>query len=199
MNPLYTNMEGEIAVRLARAKVELVVARAPMPHIQLTPRFSEKSGAFVTLDTYPGHELRGCIGYPEPYFPLREALLRAAEGVVEDPRFPPLRKEELDHIVVEVSILTPPELIQAPNDELPRHIQIGRDGLIVERGGFRGLLLPQVAVEYNWAPEEFLEHTCMKASLPPDAWRLPGTKFYRFGAEVFGEKEPRGKVERREH
>lgn len=196
---MYTNEEGEIAVRFARAKVEAVVGRVPMPSIQLTSRFSEKSGAFVTLDTYPERELRGCIGYPEPYFPLKEALLRAAEGVVDDPRFQRLREDELDRIVVEVSILTPPELIQVEPDELPHHIRIGMDGLIAERGGFRGLLLPQVAVEYNWAPEEFLEHTCMKASLPPGAWRLPSTRFYRFGAEVFGEKEPRGEVERRQH
>ena len=100
-----------------------------------------------------------------------------------DPRFPPLAPTELDSIDIEISLLGPTETISGPQE-----IVVGRDGLIVERGRQRGVLLPQVAAEWNWDAEAFLAHTCRKAGLPPDAWRQ-GASVSRFEAEVFGEIE----------
>jgi uncharacterized protein (TIGR00296 family) len=142
-------------------------------------------------------ELRGCIGYPTPDLPLTEAVIDAAvSAATRDPRFPPLEKGELNRIIVEVSILTPPSIIKVRNpQEYPKELQIGRDGLIVEQGYFKGLLLPQVPVEWGWDCEEFLGHCCMKAGLPPEAWILPDTRIYKFEALVFKEKQPNGEVE----
>ena len=128
-----------------------------------------------------------------------ESLIRGAEGATHDPRFPRLREDELDRIVVEVSLLTPPELIKVKYPkEYPGKIVIGRDGLIAQKGAFKGLLLPQVPVEWKWNVEKFLGQTCMKAGLLPDAWLDPETKIFKFGGDVFGEVEPRGKVVRKE-
>jgi uncharacterized protein (TIGR00296 family) len=195
--PVYSDEDGELAVRLARASIDRVVRGVRMPELELPDIFNRDSGAFVTLKTFPGHQLRGCIGYPEPYFPLKASLVKGAEGATRDPRFPRLAEEEVENVVVEVSLLTPPELIKvkSPKDYLAE-VVVGRDGLIVEQGVFKGLLLPQVPVEWNWDSETFLGQTCVKAGLYPDAWLDAGTKIYRFTAEVFGEEEPRGRVKR---
>jgi uncharacterized protein (TIGR00296 family) len=195
---MYSDEDGALAVRIARASLDHVVKGTEMPKLDVPEIFKRKSGAFVTVNTYPDHALRGCIGYPEPYFPLMDSLIKGADGATRDPRFPRLAKEELEKIVVEVSLLTPPELIKvaAPKD-YPEHVTIGRDGLIVERGAYKGLLLPQVPVDWEWDVEEFLSRTCMKAGLQPDAWLDPMTKIYSFGGEVFGEVEPRGNVVRK--
>lgn len=189
--------EGELAVRIARKVVEAEVLKKNPGKLDMPESFMEKRGVFVTINTYPLHELRGCIGYPEPIFPLGTALVKAAQGACYDPRFPPLGPEEVDHIVIEVTVLTPPELIEGDRRDLPRRVVVGRDGLIAERGPFRGLLLPQVPVEWNWDAETFLCQTCMKAGLPPDCWLDPDTKIYRFQGEIFSEVEPRGRVVRR--
>src|SRR5438046_3546804 len=151
--------------------------------------FEEKSGAFVTINTHPAGELRGCIGYPQPFFPLAKSVEKAAEAAAtDDPRFPPMRPEELDAVTVEVSILTPPRLIEVKKPkELPAHVTIGVDGLSVAQGPYRGLLLPQVAVEENFDAADFLSQACMKAGLLPDAWLEPATRVYTFQAEVFTE------------
>ncbi len=195
---MYEDEDGILAVRLARASIDKSVLGKPIPEIDVPDKFLEDSGAFVTLNTYPAHDLRGCIGYPEPYFPLRDALLRAAQGATRDPRFPRLRPEELDKIVVEVSLLSPPRPMKAKNPkEYLSLVKIGVHGLIVERGQFRGLLLPQVPVEYCWDAETFLGHTCMKAGLFADAWLDGKTKLYSFTGEVFSEERPRGPVTRK--
>ncbi len=195
---MYSEEDGVLAIKIARASLDHVVKGVEMPEIDVPDIFKKASGAFVTLNTYPEHNLRGCIGYPEPYFPLRDSLIKGAMGATRDPRFPRLREDELDRIIVEVSLLTPPELIEVDDPkEYPGKVMIGRDGLIIEQGTFKGLLLPQVPVEYNWDVEEFLAHTCMKAGLPSDSWLNPGIKIFRFGGEVFGETEPRGKVMRK--
>ncbi len=160
------------------------------------PEAEELRGVFVTLVRYPSRELRGCIGYPLPVLPLAEALRGAAiASAHEDPRFPGLRPEELDRIAVEVSILTPPERIAA-SDPAARlaSVEVGRDGLIVRRGGASGLLLPQVAPEQGWQAAEFLDATCEKAGLAAGAWRQPTTVVERFQADVFAETEPNGSV-----
>ncbi|MEM2874634.1 MAG: TIGR00296 family protein [Candidatus Hadarchaeales archaeon] len=188
--------EGKILVKVARQAVEGyirdgTVIRPP----RVSERLKRKMGVFVTL-TMNG-ELRGCIGHPLPQLPLIEATIDAAiSSATRDPRFPPVSPDELEKIEIEVSVLTEPELIKVerPSD-YPRHVVIGRDGLIVERGAYAGLLLPQVPVEWGWDSEEFLSHACMKAGLPPDAWLEKGTRISRFSAQIFSEREPGGEVE----
>jgi len=194
----YSDEEGELAGRIAREALDAFVERRGMRSFAVPPSFEAKAGAFVTLNVHPSGELRGCIGYPEPFFPLLKAIVKSAEGAAQDPRFPPLAREELDGVVVEVSLLTPPQAIDVrkPKD-LPNHVQVGVDGLIVAQGPYRGLLLPQVAAEYRWDAAEFLSETCVKAGLLPDAWLDAATRVRKFQAEIFGEVEPRAAVVRR--
>lgn len=140
-------------------------------------------GAFVTLEHH--HELRGCIGHLAADRPVAEVVAdMAVAAALEDPRFPPLRASELADVQIEVSVLTPARRLD-PID--PGRITIGRDGVIVERGAARGLLLPQVAPSYGWGAERLLAATCEKAGLPAAAWREPGTVVLTFQADIFGE------------
>ncbi len=195
--PVYSTETGEFAVKAARAIIENACG-GPAPSVSYPSLFEKNAGVFVTINTYPSLNLRGCIGYPEPVFPLREALVKAAQGATQDPRFDPLSTEELDKIVVEVSVLTPPVLLKVkkPKEYFDK-VKIGRDGLIAAKGGLKGLLLPQVPIEWKWNVEEFLSNTCMKAGLPHDAWSNPGTEIYSFQAEIFSEEEPKGMIVRR--
>ncbi len=199
MGTSYDLADGEFLVRLARVTIEtyLRTGRGRKVPADTPEKLKKKAGVFVTLSTYPDHDLRGCIGYPEPIMPLVEATMDAAiSAATRDPRFPPVTASEMDRTLVEVTILTPPEPIQVddPREYLER-VEIGRHGLTIEKGFHRGLLLPQVPVEYGWDTEEFLAHTCMKAGLLPDAWCDPDTKICRFEGRVFQEKEPKGQVE----
>ncbi len=190
--------DGEIAVRFSREIVETKIKNRELSYKELPDRFNKKLGAFVTILTFPERDLRGCIGIPEPIMPLKDAIKEAASSAIRDPRFPPLREEELQHVVIEVTVLTKPELINVgkPREYLDE-IKIGRDGLIAEQGFYRGLLLPQVPVEQRWNVEEFLSQTCMKAGLPLDCWFDRSTKIYRFSGQIFSEKTPYGDVEER--
>ena len=194
----YADREGELAVRIAREALEAYVVKRAKRTVEIPKAFETKSGAFVTLNEHPSGLLRGCIGYPQPFFPLVKSIEKGAEGAAEDPRFPRLTSEELDRVTVEVSILTPPELIDVkkPKD-LAKSVNVGVDGLSVAQGPYRGLLLPQVAIEYAWDAAEFLSEACMKAGLLADAWLDPATRVYKFQAEVFAETQPRGPVARR--
>ena len=187
--------EGKKAVVFARNIVEKFVRNSTNNIPDLEGVFYEKQGAFVTIHTFPERNLRGCIGIPLPVMPLKQAITQAAQSATQDPRFPPLEKDELDHIIIEVTILTKPTLIKVnkPQDYL-KEIEIGRDGLIVEQGFFKGLLLPQVPVEQSWDKEEFLSHTCIKAGLLPDAWFDKATKISKFSGQIFTEVEPRGEI-----
>ncbi|MBM4237772.1 MAG: TIGR00296 family protein [Euryarchaeota archaeon] len=190
--------EGELAVSVARRAVEAEARFQNSGHVDLPENFKEKRGVFVTLSTHPSHDLRGCIGYPEPVFSLGSALIMAAQAACHDPRFPPLAAEETDGIVVEVSVLTPPEEIKVADPRrLPEKVKIGEDGLIVQMGPYRGLLLPQVPIEWGWDVEEFLSQTCVKACLTPDCWLDKRTRFFKFQAEIFAEEEPGGRVVRK--
>jgi len=168
-------------LRLARASVtEFVEKRAVIEDASGKAKFLEPRGVFVTLTK--GGDLRGCIGFIEPVAPLGQAVIRAAVyAATEDPRFPPVRPAELKDLKVEISVLTPVREIADP-----RQVIVGRHGLIVARGGLKGVLLPQVPVENKWDRETFLEQASLKAGLPPDAWRL-GAKLYVFEAIVFHE------------
>ena len=188
--------EGTKAVKFARSIVKNYVKNSmPQPQSNLDEIFEERQGVFVTLHTYPDHSLRGCIGIPLPVMPLREAIVESAQSATRDPRFPPLKEEEIDKVVIEVTILTKPELIKTSQPkEYSSHIVIGRDGLIVEQGIYKGLLLPQVPIEQGWDKEEFLSHTCIKAGLMPDAWLNSNTKIFKFSGQIFSESEPGGKI-----
>ena len=198
----YTDQEGILAVQIAREALEAFVERRAMRSFVVPRKFEEKAGAFVTLSNHgiedPYERLRGCIGYPEPFFPLLKSLVRSAEGAAEDPRFPPLRAPELPKIVVEVSLLTIPEPLEVkkPRD-LPKHLRLGEDGIVVAQGANRGLFLPQVATEHHMDAETFLSECCMKAGLMPDAWLDDSTRVKTFQTEIFEEVEPRGAVVRR--
>jgi len=195
-----TQNEGEYLVKLARTAVEKYLKTRKILAVpkNVSPKLMEKCGVFVTLNNvkHGKKELRGCIGFPYPSEPLAKAVIESAiDSATQDPRFPSVTRKELDSIVFEVSVLTPPELISInkPTD-YPTRIKIGQDGLIVERGIWKGLLLPQVPVEWNWNEEEFLCQCCIKAGLPPDNWLLKDTKVYSFHAIIFEELEPKGKI-----
>lgn len=196
--------EGKLLVFLARKAVEtyLKTGETIKPPENAPEKLREKCGVFVTINTVRNDhkELRGCIGYPYSTEPLINALIDSAiSSAIRDPRFPPMSLDELGQVVFEVSVLTPPELIKVEKpSEYPSKIRVGRDGLIVERGFFKGLLLPQVPVEWNWDEEEFLCQCCIKAGLPPDCWLLSGTKIYRFQAIIFEETSPKGEIIRKE-
>ncbi len=186
--------KGKKAVKYARNVVENKVKNDTIPGFD-EDFFDEKQGAFVTLHTHPNHDLRGCIGIPTPVMKLKDAIAEGASSATRDPRFPPLSVDELDKIIIEVTILTKPEIIKVDKpQEYVDTIKIGRDGLIVEKGMFKGLLLPQVPVEQEWDKEEFLNHTCMKAGLPPDSWFETDTKIYKFSGQIFTETKPNGEI-----
>jgi len=192
-----TPEQGRELVKYARSVIELSFKRLrPETPSALREAFKEDSGVFVTLQTSNSHKLRGCIGFPEPIMPLGKAVMQAAlSAAFEDSRFPPLEEKELNHVVVEVSVLTKPELLKVKNPkEYLNEVKVGRDGLIMEKGWCKGLLLPQVPVEWEWDCEEFLCQTCGKAGLSPDEWLDPQTRVYRFSAKIYSETTPRGEV-----
>ena len=193
---MFSLEEGTSAVRIARKVIEAHVSSKKVPKLEFPKSFDELGGVFVTISTYPDKELRGCIGYPEPVFSLKEAIVDAAKSAsTRDPRFKALTPKELDKVLIEVSLLSKPQLVKVdkPKDYL-KVVKVGRDGLIAEKGMYRGLLLPQVPVEWKWEVHEFLDNTCMKAGLFADAWLEPGFKLYSFTAQVFDEKKPNGEV-----
>jgi uncharacterized protein (TIGR00296 family) len=188
--------EGKLAIQLARQAIRTYLQQTSNPPLSLSHNFTTKSGVFVTLHTHPQNNLRGCIGIPYPIMSLKKAIQEAAVSVTHDPRFHPLKKEELQNITIEITILTPPILISVNNtQEYTKAIEIGRDGLIIEKGPFKGLLLPQVPIEQKWDVDEYLAHTCMKAGLSPDAWKDDDTKIYNFSGQIFYELSPNGEIE----
>jgi len=196
-----TAEEGGFLVGLARTSIEAALGSSEKVTLDgVSEKLRIPCGVFVTLNKVEGssHSLRGCIGLPYPVKPLADAVAEVAvSAALRDPRFSPVSKAEMDSIVIEVSVLTPPELLSVERpDQYPSLIEIGRDGLIVARGQNRGLLLPQVPVEWGWDAEEFLTQCCLKARLQPDAWLLPGTEISRFRAIIFAEDEPREEVKR---
>jgi uncharacterized protein (TIGR00296 family) len=192
--------EGKFLVNLARQTVTEYLKNGKILQVpeSVSPKLMKPSGVFVTLNSFNNGEktLRGCIGLPYPTTPLVQAVIEAAlSAATRDPRFPPVAPEELDQITFEVSVLTPPEIVEAekPTD-YPSKIKVGQDGLIIENGYCKGLLLPQVPIEWNWNEEEFLCQCSMKAGLPPDSWLLKDTKIYRFQAIIFEETLPKGNI-----
>lgn len=197
--------DGKMLIQFARVNIENYLKqskRIPVPEV-IKQKFGAKYGAFVTLNTHSvsGNPLRGCIGYIEPIYSLYDVIHKVSvSSATEDPRFPSVTLKEMDNIVIELSILTPPKLIEVDDPkEYLEQIVIGRDGLIAEKGMRRGLLLPQVPVDHdrNWTVEEFLNHTCQKAWLSPDEWQDKNTKIYSFRAILFEEETPKGEAFRK--
>ena len=192
--------QGTFLVKLARKAVETYLKSGKIIDVpkDVPEALMERCGVFVTLNsTSSGEkELRGCIGFPYPTEPLVKAVIEAAvSSATQDPRFHPVSLEELDSIVFELSILTPPQLVEAEKArDYSSKIKIKRDGLIVERGYCKGLLLPQVPVEWKWNEEEFLCQCCLKAGLSPDSWLLKGTKIYTFSCVIAEESKPNGDI-----
>jgi uncharacterized protein (TIGR00296 family) len=195
--------EGKFLIQLSRNTVKTYLEKGETlkPPENTPKKFFEKCGVFVTISTLKRgrKELRGCIGYPYPTNPLVEAVIDAAiQASTQDPRFESMTAKELDNVVFEVSVLTPPEPVHTDKpEEYVKTIKVGEHGLIVEKGFYKGLLLPQVPVEWGWGEEEFLCQCCMKAGLPPDSWLTKGAKIYKFSAIVFEEETPKGDVKRK--
>jgi len=189
--------QGERLVKLARKSIQYAIASGiPLREMCDDKELLQERGVFVSLHSFPGKELRGCIGMPYPLKPLWNAVAEmAVEAALNDPRFPPMKPEELEKTVVEVSILTKPEEILGEKKELAKKIAIGKDGIIVQRGYHSGLFLPQVAPEQKWNCLEFVENCCRKAGLMESMWQSKETKIFKFQAQVFSETKPDGKVE----
>jgi AmmeMemoRadiSam system protein A len=173
----------EERARLLQLAHESIVSALEDRQLCLTPptaHFAEPRGAFTSL--YLHGKLRGCVGYVLPVSSVYQAVADTARAAAfEDTRFCPVKLEEASNLEIELSILSRPEPIA------PEQIVIGRDGLLIGMSEYRGLLLPQVAVEHSWDRETFLEQTCQKAGLSRDAWRK-GASVEAFTAEVFGDK-----------
>jgi len=188
--------EGIELVKLARQTVSDHFKRRELKIKQT--KFEQKRGVFVSIHSHPNHKLRGCIGYPYPTLSLGEALQRASiSAAFQDTRFPPLSDEELNNVIFEVSILTEPKLIEVKDPKAYlKKIEIGNDGLIMECNLHKGLLLPQVPLQFEpkWDVETFLENTCMKSGLLPDMWLDPKVKIYKFQCQIFKEKTPSGEI-----
>jgi len=170
---------------IARTSIESVLdgVRLHVDESALDPALIRPSGAFVSLHTREG-DLRGCIGSIHPVAPLCRAVSsNAINAAFRDPRFSPLEREELPRVQIEVSVMSPIEIVTDVES-----IVVGSDGLIITHGSRAGLLLPQVATDFGWNRETFLAQTCAKAGLPHDAWRRPDCRIERFSAEVFSEQ-----------
>lgn len=181
MSPL-TDEEGRTLLAIARHAIEAAVVERRQPDVEGgSGTLAEPAGAFVTLRR--DGELRGCIGHVEADEPLaRTVATCAASAALYDPRFPPVSPAEVPHINIEISALSP------LTDIAPEDIEIGRHGLMISGGFRRGLLLPQVALEWGWDREEFLEQTCGKAGLPTNAWRR-GARIQAFTTEIIAEPD----------
>jgi len=171
-------------LKIARQTIRNLLDGKKPPEAEFKfPIFKEKRGAFVTLNKQG--MLRGCIGYVQAFKSLEETIIEMAQAAAfRDPRFSPLQKDEFDELEIEISVLTPIREIENVDE-----IEVGKHGIIIERGNNSGLLLPQVAVEYGWDRDTFLEHTCQKAGLSSDIWKKAGTKIKIFSADVFHEGE----------
>lgn len=182
--------ERGFLLRTARDAVEAAACGRRYVAPEAPAALREKRGAFVTLHTRPGGELRGCIGFVEPKDPLVDTVAAAAVAAArEDPRFPPVGVGELPRLWVEVSVLGPLMPIQ------PDAVIVGRHGLLLRASGRSGLLLPQVALEQGWDRETLLAMTCRKAGLSRDAWRRADARLFGFEAEVLGEHDARAPAE----
>jgi len=195
-----SDSDGVFLVKTARMAVTEFLSNGKKMKLEseYEEKFSFNSGVFVTLNNSDG--LRGCIGFPMPDKKLSHGIIDAAiSAATEDPRFLPVKTNELNDIVFEVTVLTPPIEIDVFDPmEYLKKIKVGRDGLIIRHSFSSGLLLPQVPVEYSWNVEEFLQHTCEKAGLTKDTWKNESVKIEKFEGIIFKEETPNGVIVREE-
>jgi uncharacterized protein len=183
-------------MKVADRKLLLALARESIltyfdgkePSYAKVKHLSQKRGVFVTLEEKG--KLRGCIGFPQPLHPLHISVFELARGAAfGDPRFPPVLRSEVSRLTIEISLLTVPKLLSPSRQEdLPKMVKIGQDGLIIAIDESSGLLLPQVAIEHHFTPAQFLDCLAEKAGLPAAAWKDPAAKIYSFQAEIFSEQ-----------
>lgn len=180
----YTIEEKKTLLKLARDAIGDYLSKGgPGNYPVSTDKFKEPRGVFVTLHKHS--ELRGCIGYIEPIKPLHQAVIdNAINSAFQDPRFEPVTVKELTDIEIEISVLTPPAEIKGPEEFI-----VGKHGIIIRKGFYNAVFLPQVAPEQGWTREETLSHLCMKAGLQADEWKKPGMRFFVYTADVFSEKD----------
>ena len=177
----FSSEERVLLLQLAHESIAATLERREISLIPPTAHMAKPRGAFTTL--YYRNALRGCVGYVLPIKPLNVTVAETACGAAfEDSRFSPVTLDEARELQVSLSVLSPPQLIQ------PDQIEIGRHGLLITLGPYRGLLLPQVPVEHEWDRRTFLEQTCRKAGLPPNAWQMDA-KLEAFTAEVFADPD----------
>ena len=174
----YSSEDRARLLGLARSAITAAVGGGAMPEVS-GGVFDDRAGAFVTL--HSSGRLRGCIGQTQAKRLADVISHCAVAAAFDDPRFPPVTADEVAQLVIELSILSPLERLDDPTK-----LEVGRHGLAVSFDGRRGLLLPQVAVEWDWTARTFLEQTCVKAGLPPDAWQR-GAQLHVFEAEIFSE------------
>ncbi len=191
--------EGALLVRLARKAIRTYLSEGKVlrPPKDVPEKLLNHGASFVTLlKVIDGErELRGCIGYVKPVEPLVENVIHAAiAAATQDPRFPPLSIRELGSVIIEVSVLSEPEPVKDLGRDRLKSFTIGNHGLVIRKGFFSGLLLPEVPVEFCWDNETFLAETCIKAGLHPDCWLDSDTELYRFTARTFREVKPDGEV-----
>jgi AmmeMemoRadiSam system protein A len=179
----YIPEERKLLLQMAHDAISSLLEGRELSIFTASAHLSEPRGTFTTL--YLHGNLRGCVGYPAPLFPLYRAVIETARAAaIDDPRFPPVTIEEAPKLRISLSVLSMLQPISA------EQIVVGQHGLVISQGSQRGLLLPQVPVEHGWDRITFLEQTCLKAGLPPTAWRIgAGTKIEAFTAEVFGDPE----------
>ncbi len=196
---MLTLEQGKLLVKYARECINGHLVRKEIENKGFAFA-KDDQGVFVTLLTYPEKDLRGCIGFPEPAYPLGKAVsLAAISAAVDDPRFPEVSSDELGKVVVEMSVLTVPEKIELAGDEVYEDkIEIGKDGLIVRGRSCSGLLLPQVPVELGWDKKQFLMQTCLKSGLSSDAYLSDDVDVFKFQAQIFSEVSPCGEVVEKE-
>ena len=175
----YSDEERRLLLSLAHESISSTLEAREIALDPLTQHLAQPRGVFTSL--YQLGELRGCVGYVLPTASVYRAVIETARAAAfDDNRFLPVTTEEAPHLAIEISVLSSPQLIQ------PENIEVGRDGLLIQQHGRRGLLLPQVPAERNWDRTTFLEQTCRKAGLPADAW-MKGATIMAFSAEVFGD------------
>lgn len=186
--------QGEFLVKLARKIVDAQTKKEKIERPKLEEWMLEKRGVFTTIETYPEHELRGCIGIPYPIHSLIDAIFITAREACSDPRFEPLGKDELEKIVIEVSVLSDPKEIKAKrSEEYLEKIERYKDGIIIKYGLASALFLPQVWEKIS-NKEEFLANLCLKAGLSPNCWKHPNAKLFKFSVQIFKEEKPYGNI-----
>jgi uncharacterized protein len=179
--PEYTLEERTALLQLAHDAILATLENRELFPFEPTPHLCEHRGAFTTV--YANQNLRGCVGYPTAVMPLYRTVVETARGAAfDDPRFVPITFDEAQDLRLSISVLSPMRAIAADD------IVVGRHGLLISRGSHRGLLLPQVPTEQGWDRVAFLEHSCRKAGLPPDAWKK-GATLEAFTAEVFADPD----------